>query len=56
MRLFSFVIVFIIPRPKILQKDFLRWLKHAVFVMHAVVRMVTVVYTVRKRHAKWMNI
>ena len=54
--MFSFAIVFVNPRLKIFEKNFLRWLKHAVFVMHTVVRIVTVVCTIRKGRAKWINI
>ena len=39
---------------KVLHKDFFRWFKHAVLLMHAVVRIITSICTVRKRHTEWI--
>ena len=53
-RLYSFVFGFVIPWTEILEKDFLRWFKHAA--CNARCRTVTAVCTVRKRRAKYINL
>ena len=48
--------LFVVPGAEIFQEDLLGGFEHAVFVMHAVKRIVAAVSTIRKRCAEWINI